>query len=137
MPLSILAKAAASILCIGLLSTFPAHAETLIKRIKCNDALNATPLQPGVSHQNSTGTEVKITVQVVRDACRPRGDTSGYFTLAVTNGSGLSQVALSRAGKVTSSMTRILPSGYYGYLRFIPVGGGSVSGTFDYVYTIH
>jgi len=113
---------------IGLCAVPVAHAELLIKGVKCKDAEAEIPV-----FWNTATFDKHITVQIVRDGCRPKL-ADGQFGLrtGLPNG-GSSNSIFQRSGKHTHATYKRIPAGYIAMIRFISLSGRPVGGTFDYV----
>lgn len=113
-----------------------AQAQTVVKGIKCADALGAIP-GPGTMVHEYRGTgSALITTQVVRDGCRPKG--IGEFRLATFNQSDFNVFLdqMFRVNRFSTSASRAGTFDFSWVVRFnVPIDT-TVRGTFDYTYTI-
>ena len=112
------------------------QAQIVVKGIKCADSVGATHITGPMFHRyRGPGTGL-ITVQVVRDRCRPKG--VGNFILATfnTNHALAHEDIMVRKRKYSSSMSREGVFNYSWVVRFNPPPDTRVGGTFDYFYAI-
>ena len=107
-----------------------AHAQFVIKGIKCSDP-------SWIVHENSTSSTQIVTMQVVRDGCRPKFNSpSAGFYYILRSGSSTNSSLLERQAKRTASKSRTVPSGGQVEIIFTAIGGVRISGTFDYIISI-
>ena len=116
------------------LSALPGHAnaQSLIKRVKCADAADS----PGIGvFRNASNYITNVTVQIVRDGCRPNGQ-HGAFGMHVTNYDGSARYENWRMerehGHTWAVRDRVDP-GRVVRISFSSPGGQKVHGTFDYM----
>lgn len=111
-----------------------ASAQYVIKGISCAKTNYSDAHEVYV---NRTGVTRYVTVQIVRDGCRPKGD-GGFLGVQKTFPSGASQslYSMERQGKRTSAVGESLPNGYRLKLYFADVVGARESGTFDYIFSV-
>ncbi len=112
----------------------PTIAQQLVKRMKCADFYITTP----IDHRNSSSETRAITVQIVRDSCRPKMP-GGYFVLQKTGaGEGNGNYSFTdRYQGYSESITLPFPPGAAVRVLFARPIGDRARGTFDYTYTIN
>lgn len=128
------------ILAVLVLALFASHANAqfVVKRLNCADAVIPVAGFPQFPyHLNSAAGAKDITIQVVRDGCRPRFN-EGQFDLVVrtAGGSIVAGPGMIRDTKYPSSATETIAASNHAFVRFRSFTSGRISGTFDYAYTI-
>ena len=121
-------------------ATVPAHSQVVIKRAKCAEANDdAGPgYQPKYFHRNQTTDDQIVTVQVIRDGCRPKAENGVFYhyTRNPVNGAGAG-MHLDREGRSTTSNSLEIPAGWLSVVEFINNSGAPTRGTFDYITILH
>ena len=122
----------------AMLSTQIAVAETgTVKRVSCRDTSEMSLNNPVMAHANTSGEDMRFTVQVIRDGCRPKNSAGTYTLWVATFPGGANGEPLPRSGRYTHSLTKMVPSLRRAILQFHATNfSDRVSGTFDYTYTI-
>lgn len=110
-----------------------ANAQYVIKGNKCADFVNTGEVLE--VYTNATGSTQTLTIQVVRDGCRPKLD-GGLFRIRVAGDFGSSFRTLTRLGKRTAAYGRDIPANSILTIYFQTPAGVRVSGTFDYIFTV-
>jgi hypothetical protein len=110
------------------------EAQHVIKRNSCSLANISEQLEV---YRNRTSLTKDVTIQIVRDGCRPKDPREGSFLALTSSPSGGILRDFGRLKGHTSALT--MPVGANGLLRiyFYAPRAPRVSGTFDYILTVH
>ncbi len=120
---------------LALVSYSVTHAQTVVKRASCADSdSNTNFANPLYFHENRSNASQTITMQVIRDGCRPKSPEGLYTLWVVSLGGSGNGLNMTRFGKFTESQSQEVPNNFRAFIRFST--DGKPRGTFDYVYSI-
>ena len=111
-----------------------AHAQQLVKRMKCADFFVIAP----IVHRHIGNEAKQVTIHIVKDSCRPKLP-SGEFVVQMTGpgpGNGNHFLAQRYRGYSESLTLPLTPGDTFRVLFSRPFDVRA-SGSFDYTYTIH
>ena len=110
-------------------------AEPVMKRISCKNTNANNRLR---IYENNSSVTKTVTYQIVRDGCRPKANPEGvHYLRFVFAGGGTQSSQVDRPGKFSPAETRTVTSGSFVEIYFLAPLGDRVSGTFDYILTVH
>lgn len=110
------------------------QAQQLVKGMKCADFF----LYPPIEHRHVGTASGQVTVQVVRDRCRPKQPDGEFIVQMLGPGPGNGNHTLrNRYRGYTESITLPFTPGDRVRVLFGRPFDARTSGTFDYTYTLH
>ncbi len=111
-----------------------ANAQQLMKRMKCADFFIIAP----VTHANNSTDTKQITVQIVKDTCRPRLPDGTFVVQKTGPGPGTGNYFIRNRYKgYSESVTLPFAPGDVVRVLFSRPIDSRATGFFDYTYTIH
>ena len=118
-----------------------AHAQFVVKRVKCADSYAVDLFDGWVDsnfpyHRNWTSSTKNLAVQIIRDGCRPKWPEGQFFFVTLTASSAFVSTNMVRTKRYPASVVGEIQSGHALLVRFSPSDPNArVSGTFDYMYS--
>jgi hypothetical protein len=108
----------------------PVQAQQIIKRVKCADLAGTTIAEEHMIYENKSNQATRLTVQVVRDGCRPKL-TDGTMSLLIRTQNSVGFRYFTRNGRSTQMLDILVPDQAAVKLRFSG-SGQNVRGSLDY-----